>query len=240
MTATTTGPAAPAAGRPLAASPADAVAPPAHAAPSRAWAATSLLAGLAGIVSIQASMALSVNWVEVAGDPEAIVADLADRLPTLLVFHTATALCTVLLLVAAGGFARRLRAGTPTGSLLPSVASGGLLLTAAAALLGGGLNTQFMFALGTPELVTSSGAFYSDWVATVPWLWLGAGVSALAVAAAGLRHRAVPRWIAVVSLLLGGLTVLTGVSPFQYLAGLVAPVWLTVVALGFLVGNRRR
>ncbi|KGM14666.1 membrane protein, partial [Actinotalea fermentans ATCC 43279 = JCM 9966 = DSM 3133] len=208
--------------------------------PSRAWAATALLAGLTGIVSIQASMALSVNWTEVAGDPDAIVADLAERVPTLLVFHTATALCTVLLLVAAAGFGRRLRAGTPAGSLLPAVASGGLLLTSAAALLGGGLDTQFMFALGTPELVNTSGSFYSDWVATIPWLWLGAGVSALAVAVAGLRHRAVPRWIAVVSLLLGGLTVLTGVSPFQYLAGMVAPVWLVVVALGFLLGDRRR
>ena len=43
-----------------------------------------------------------------------------------------------------------------------------------------------------------------------------------------------------VSLLLGGLTVLTGVSPFQYLAGMIGPVWLTVAALGFLLGDRRR
>ncbi len=239
MTATTAGQAAPTvAGTPV---PDPATARGVgHASASRAWAGTSLLAGLAGIVSIQASAALSVNWVEVAGDPEAIVADLAERVPTLLAFHTATALCTVLLLVAAAGLTRRLRTGTPAGSLLPTVAGSGLLLTAAAALLGGGLDTQFMFALDTPELVASSGSFYSDWVATIPWLWVGAGVSALAVAVAGLRHRAVPRWIAVVSLLLGALTVLTGVSPFQYLAGMVGPVWLTVVAAGFLLGDRRR
>lgn len=240
MTATTAGRAAPTAAGTTVPVPAADGAGLGHAAPSRAWAGTSLLAGLAGIVSIQASMALSVNWVEVAGDPDAIVADLAERVPTLLVFHTATALCMVLLLVAAAGLTRRLRAGTPVGSLLPTVAGSGLLLTAVAALLGGGLDTQFMFALGTPELVASSGSFYSDWVATIPWLWVGAGVSALAVAAAGLRHRAVPRWIAVVSLLLGGLTVLTGVSPFQYLAGMTGPVWLTVVAAGFLLGDRRR
>ncbi|HMO10352.1 MAG TPA: hypothetical protein PKB06_02330 [Actinotalea sp.] len=210
------------------------------AARSRAWASTAALAGIAGIVSVQASMALSVNWAAVAGDPEAIVADLAGRLPTLIVFHTATALAMVLLLIAGPGLARRVRSGTPDGSLLPAVTAGGMLLTAVAALLGGGLNTQFMFALGSPDLVASSGSFYSDWVATIPWLWVGAGVSALAVAVAGLRHRALPRWIAVVSLLLGGLTVLTGVSPFQYLAGMIGPVWLTVAALGFLLGDRRR
>ena len=87
--------------------------------------------------------------------------------------------------------------------------------------------------------VPESVAFYTDWVATIPWLWLGAGGSALAVAAAGLGHGAVPRWIATLSLAFGLLTVLAGASPFQYLTGFIAPVWLLVVSLGFALGDRR-
>lgn len=206
---------------------------------SRAWATAGVLAGLLGITSIQASGALSANWEETAGDADAIVADLADRVPTLLIFHTATALCMVLLLVFAAGLVRRLKVQAPADSLLPTVAGWGLVLVAVASLLGSGLDTQFVFALGEPQhLVTSSAAFYADWVATVPWLWVGAGVSAIAVAVAALRHAAAPRWIGFVSVVLGGLTLLLGLSPLQYMAGMVGPLWLTVVALGFAFGDR--
>lgn len=217
-------------------------APPATPVPStrRAWATTGVVAGLLGITSIQASGALSANWLETAGDPEAIVADLADRVPTLLLFHTSTVLCMVLVLVFAAGLVRRLKVQAPADSLLPTVAGWGLVLVSVAGLLGSGLDTQFIFALEEREhLVTSSGAFYADWIATVPWLWVGAGVSAMAVAVAALRHAAAPRWIGFVSVVLGGLTLLTGLSPLQYLAGMVGPVWLTVVALGFAFGDRR-
>lgn len=59
------------------------------------------------------------------------------------------------------------------------------------------------------------------------------------MAVASLRHGAAPRWIGVVSLLLGGLTLLVGISPLQYMAGFVGPLWLTVAALGFALGDRR-
>ena len=39
--------------------------------------------------------------------------------------------------------------------------------------------------------------------------------------------------------MLGALTALFGVSPLQYLAGFVGPIWLLVVALGFTFGDRR-
>ncbi len=206
----------------------------------RGWALTGVGAGIAGIVSVQASAALSVNWQETAGDAEAIVADYAGRTGTLILFHTATVLTALLVLVFAAGLARRLGVQAPAGSLLPSVASGGLLLVSAAALLGSGLDTQFMFGFADPgTIVPESGAFYTDWIATIPWLWVGAGLSAVAVAVAALRHGAAPRWIGAASAVLGGLILLAGLSPLQYMAGFVGPVWLVVVALGFALGDRR-
>lgn len=213
----------------------------AHGRPARrGWAAVGVAAGVLGVASVQLSTAMSADWAAIAGDADAIVASYADKTVLLLGFHTATALLVPLLLVFAAGLHRRMAQQAPAGSLLPGVAAGGLGLTAVAALLGSGLDTQFIFGFLEPDtLVASSGAFYTDWVATIPWLWLGAGIAAVALAVAALRHDAAPRWIGVVSAVLGGLTVLVGVSPLQYLAGLTAPVWLLVVALGFAFGDRR-
>lgn len=207
---------------------------------ARAWAWTGVAAGVLGITSIQASMALGSNWAEVAGDADAMVADLGTRTGTLLLFHTTTIVCALLVLVFAAGLKRRLDGQAPAGSLLPTVAGWGLVLTSVAGLLGSGLDTQFMFAVQDPSMmVAESGAFYGDWVATIPWLWVGAGLAGVSVGLAALRHGAAPRWIGVVGLALGGIALLAGVSPFQYLAGFVAPVWLLVTALGFALGDRR-
>lgn len=206
----------------------------------RAWALSGVAAGLLGIVSIGTSMSLSENSLQTAGDAEAMVADLATRIPQLLVFHLATAVTALLLVVFAAGLHRRLAVQAPAGSLAPAVAAWGLLLVSVAALLGSGLNTQFIFGLSSPEsLVTESAAFYSDWVATIPWLWVGAGLTGVTVAVAALRHGAAPRWIGMVGMVLGGLTLLAGISPFQYLAGFLGPVWLLVTATGFVLGDRR-
>lgn len=208
--------------------------------PSRAWAWTGAAAGVLGLVSVQASMTFGANWEETAGDADAIVADMAGRIGTQIVFHTATIVCALLVLVFAAGLKRRLDAQAPAGSLLPTVAGWGLVLVSVAGLLGSGLDTQFLFAFAEPELIVAeSGAFYVDWVATIPWLWVGAGVSGVALGVAALRHSAAPRWIGVVGVVLGGLTLLTGISPLQYMAGFVGPVWLVVTALGFALGDRR-
>ncbi len=212
----------------------------ARAATPRAWAWTGVAAGVLGLVSIQASMAFGAGWEETAGDPDAIVADLAGRGATQVVFHTATIACALLVLVFAAGLKRRLDAQAPAGSLLPTVAGWGLVLVSVAGLLGSGLDTQFMFGLAEPGMIVpESGAFYADWVATIPWLWVGAGVSGVALAVAALRHASAPRWIGVVGLVLGGLALVAGVSPLQYMAGFVGPLWLIVTALGFALGDRR-
>lgn len=205
----------------------------------RGWAAAGLVAALAGIGGIVASgMADGVYQPQLAGDADGIVAAMAEQVPQLLAFHLATMLAVVLLPVVAAGLHRRLRATTPQDSLLPVVAGAGLGLTAVAGLMGTALDTEFIFALAEPEVaVAETVVSYGHWVGTVAWLWVGAGLSAVAVAAAWLRYRAVPRWLGVVSLVLGGLTLLLGISPLQYMAGMVGPVWLLVASLGFLFGD---
>lgn len=172
---------------------------------------------------------------------ESITAHLAEHIPNLLVFHLTTVVSALLLLVFAAGLRRRLEAQAPAGSLLPGVASIGLLVVAGVQVLGSGLNTEFMFGLFDPELMVATDvSFYSHWVATIPWLWVTAGVSALAVGIAAVRHGAAARWLGAVSLVLGGLIVLVGVSPLQYLAGFVAPIWLLIATLAFALGERQR
>ena len=39
-------------------------------------------------------------------------------------------------------------------------------------------------------------------------------------------------------LLLGGLTLLLGISPLEYMAGVFGTLWLLVAAIGFSVGDR--
>ncbi|MFC0672978.1 hypothetical protein [Brachybacterium hainanense] len=206
----------------------------------RAWAWAGVAAGGLGIATIQASMLTSVNWELTAGDAEAMLADAAENQPAFLAFHLLAVLTMLVLPVFGAGLGRRLDAQSPAGSLHGPVAQAGILLTAVALLLGSGLDTQFALGLSEPDLfVPESAAFYTDWVATIPWLWVGVGLSALALAVSSLRHRSAPRWLGVVSLVLGLLVLLTGASPLQYLAGFIGPVWVLVVSLGFALGDRR-
>ena len=51
------------------------------------------------------------------------------------------------------------------------------------------------------------------------------------VAVAALRHGATSRWIGWVGAVLGGVTLLLGISPLQYMAGMTGPLWLLVTAV---------
>lgn len=206
------------------------------------WAWAGAAAGLAGVVGIQASMAMGAAYnEETAGDAVAITAEFAGQRTPMLVMHLTLMVTTVLLLVFAAGLQRRLRVALPEFSILPAVAAFGLLLTSAATLLGTGLDTELLFGLGEPgQMVPEVAVVASHWMGTIPWLWVGAGTSGLAVAVASLRHGAVPRWLGWTSVVLGGLTLLTGISPMQYLAGFVGPVWVLVAGIGFAVAARTR
>ncbi|MGY1845656.1 hypothetical protein [Modestobacter sp. SYSU DS0875] len=121
----------------------------------------------------------------------------------------------------AAGLERWLAPVLSAGSLLLRVAARGLLLVSVDLLLGCALDTEFVFVVSTEDAVVPENAVLSAVrVATVPWLWLGAGVTGVALAVAALRHGALrhgalPRRQGWVGLLLGGLTLLLGISPLR-------------------------
>lgn len=202
----------------------------------RGWVVAGLFAGMAGLVTIVASsLADGVYDKSIAGDSPAIVDKLAGQIPQILVMHTSAMISAVLLLIFAPGLRRFLAARVTPGSLLPDVAAGGLMLVAVTQLMGSALTTEFVFGLTDPEqVVPETVVFFGHWIGTVPWLWAGAGVSAMALGRAGREFGVVPTWLAWTSLALGALTTLLGISPLQYLGGMIGPLWLTLAALGLL------
>jgi hypothetical protein len=204
--------------------------------PGRGWVLAGLGAGVLGIVGAVASgMVDAVYDPDVPDDPSRVVDRLSEQVPQILVFHTATMLSCVLLVLFAVGLHRQLRGRTAPDSLVPGVAVAGLGLVAVAQLLGAGLTTEFAFALAEdPDLVLpASAAFFNHWIGTIPWLWGGAGLTGLALFRAA-RQGAYAPWLGWASLVLGGLSALFLVSPLQYMAGMTGPVWLVVASLGLL------
>jgi hypothetical protein len=203
---------------------------------SRRWQLAGLGAGVAGIGSIVgSSLSGAVYEDRIAGDAVAITDRLAEMTSQIMFFHTATMVSCALLVVFAAGLQRDLRQRLGSDSLLPQVASSGLLLTAVALLMGGALTTEFVFGVADPGLlVPETAAFFGHWIGTVPWLWGGAGLAGIAVAAAAFRHGSYARWVGWTSAILGGLAAFFLVSPLQYMAGMVGPLWLTIISIALL------
>lgn len=202
----------------------------------RGWVYAGVGAGLAGMAAlVGSSLTDAVYQQDIAGDPAAITDKLADQTASILVLHVGGMVSALLLLVFAAGLRRRLVEQLPDRSLLPQVAATGLLLVSVAQLMGTALTTEFVFGLQKPDdVVPEAAVFFGHWIGTVPWLWAGAGVAAIAVGIAGRKFGAVPGWLTWTSLTLGGITTLFGVSPLQYMAGITGTIWLTVAALGLL------
>lgn len=202
----------------------------------RGWVLAGIGAGVAGIVGVIASaMVDAVYDPDLAADAAGITERLSEQVPQILVFHTATMISCVLLVLFAVGLHRQLARLTGPDSLVPGVAAAGLGLVAVAQLIGAGLSTEFAFVLmEDPDLVLpESATFFNHWISTIPWLWGGAGLAGLAVARAA-RQGAYAAWLGWASLVLGGVTALFLISPLQYMAGMTGPVWLLVVAAGLL------
>jgi hypothetical protein len=208
--------------------------------PSRLWAVAGIGAALAGAATIALSSAVDVVYRDEFshGSVDGVAQALSDKTGVLFAFHSVTALGALLMVVFAAGLFRRLRA-TTTDSLAPVVALVGLAGTAVVSVLGSGLDTEFMMP-STSDSVTvddGSAAIYNHWIGTIPWLWTLVGLAGLAVFAVS-RSRGVPRWLGIVGLVLGGLTVVLGVSPLEYMSGVTGVLWLLVTAIGFAVGDR--
>lgn len=207
--------------------------------PPTRWALAGLLAGVSGVGAIASSLQVTAVYDEsLDGDTARISEKLADQVPQMLAFHVLAMVSAVLLVVFAAGLFRRLRATTAPDSVLPLVAFSGVLVTAIVLVIGTGLDTEFIFAAGHEDIAAPDNvAMYNHWIGTVPWCWgvLGlAGITLFGAARAG----GVPRWIGLVGLVGGGLTLLLGISPLQYMAGMTGPIGLVVIALGFLVGDK--
>lgn len=202
----------------------------------RGWVLSGVGAGVAGIVTVVASsFAGAVYEDDIAGDAVAITTRMAEQTTQILVFHTAAMVSALLLVIFAAGLRRRLADTTPDGSLLPQVAGSGLMLVSVALLMGSALTTEFVFGVQDASLlVPETAAMFGHWIGTVPWVWAGAGVAALAVGHAGRTQGAVSRWLTWTSLLLGASTTLLAISPLQYMAGMTGPLWLTITAFGLL------
>ena len=201
---------------------------------SRAWALTGVLAGVTGAVGIVASGFVGAVYDEsLAGDPDAIARAVLDDVPALLVFHTATLVSVVAMVVFGVGLFRRLAARTGPGSLAPAVAAAGLLGTALVGVLGTGLDTEFIFAgAGHEDMVDPHAVIsFNHWIGTVPWCWVLAGLSGTAVWVAS-------RAGAAEELAVWHVTLLLGITPLQYMAGMTGPLWLLVTAIGFTLGDR--
>jgi len=207
--------------------------------PSRLWAVAGIGAALAGAGTIVTSSAVDIVYRdEFLGTTDGAAAELSDKSPVLFAFHSITALGALLMIVFGAGMFRRLRATGPDG-LAPILALVGLAGTGVVSVLGSGLDTEFMMPGpdSEPGYADSSAAVYNHWIGTIPWLWTLVGLAGLAIFAAS-RSRAVPRWLGVVGLVLGGLTVLLGVSPLEYMSGVTGVLWLLVTAVGFTLGDR--
>jgi hypothetical protein len=207
---------------------------------SRLWALSGLAAGVLGIGTIVTSSMVDVVYRKDFQGTTAGVADaLHDKAGVMFAFHSITTLGALLMVVFAAGLFRRLRAGAGD-SLAPMVAFGGLLGTAVVSVLGAGLDTEMMVPLAAQDpgiIPDSTASFYNNWIGTIPWCWVLAGLAGLAVYVAG-RLRVVPAWIGRLGLVLGGLTALLGVSPLEYMAGATGALWLVGTSLGFLLGDR--
>jgi hypothetical protein len=204
------------------------------------WAVAGLAAGLSGVVAIVGSSLAGAVYEEgIAGDAVAITDRLSEMVPQILVFNTASMVSSLLLIVFGAGLHRQLAQRLGPESLLPRIASSGLMLVAVALLMGSGLTTEFVFGVGEPDqLVPETAAFFGHWIGTIPWLWGGVGLTALVVAVAALRHGAYARWIGWTSAVLGGLTTLFAIGPLQYMAGMVGPVWVVAMSAGLLLSRR--
>ncbi len=207
---------------------------------SRSWAFAGIGAALAGMGTVVTSGMVDVVYRDEFshGSVDGVAEALTDKTGVLFAFHSITTLGAVLMIVFGAGLFRRLRATMPD-SIAPVVALVGLAGTGVVSLLGAGLDTEFMIA-GLQDDMTvddSSAAMYNHWIGTIPWLWTLVGLAGLAIFAA-FRRGAAPRWLGLVGLVLGGLTLALGISPFEYMAGMTGVLWLLATAIGFTVGDK--
>lgn len=221
---------------------------PAHAAPAppappaplgrRAWARSGALAGVAGIVAIVASGAVTVTEDAMA-DNALVYAEIEGKALWVWAFQVATSAAALFLTVFGVGLRRRLDEQEPVGSLSSNLAMVGLLLAAGLCLVGGGISTQLFWALqaGADKVDPDAVAADFEVFATLGWVWAGVGLAAGVVAWAGISHDSVGRKLAWFSAVMAALIVVTQLVPFQYMAAVPGALWCLVAGISFSRGS---
>jgi hypothetical protein len=208
----------------------------AMAAPARrGWAWAGALAGLAGLVACLGFGTLDVPESALA-DNAVLLDEVAGSGAKVWAFQALTSAAALGLALFGAGLRRRLDEQEPVGSLVPIAALAGLLLAAGLALVGGGISTELFWNLQAasddlskvdPDTVAANLALYN----TMGWVWAGVGLSAGAVAWAGIKHESVGRKLAWFSGVMAALIALTQVVPLQYMAAIPAGLWCIVTGV---------
>ncbi|MFI2706914.1 hypothetical protein ACH5WX_05145, partial [Nocardioides sp. CER28] len=206
----------------------------------RSWSLAGIGAGLAGFGILATTTAVNgVYDKDLAGHPQEIADKIAGQTGAMFAFHSIAVVGALLLIVFGVGLFHRLRA-VAADSAAPLVALAGLVGTAVVVVMGSGLDTEFMMSLSQDDKSVDiyNAALYNHWIGTIPWVWVLAGLAGLATYVVS-RRGGVPRWIGRAGLVLGGLTVLLGISPLEYMAGLTGALLVLVTGIGFTVGDKQ-
>jgi hypothetical protein len=160
-------------------------------------------------------------------DPQAYARWVTDHQAVATISGFAAGYFCVLMLLFAAGLRQALRSGEPGESTYSSAAfAGGVTVAVAVALMGWvTLASTEAADKGNAAVVTTLG-FLSDF-GWIPWV-AGSAVLFLAAGLGGLRTAALPRPLAVVTVVLGVLCLL---GPTGIAAYLATPVWLIVTGI---------
>ena len=201
----------------------------------RGWAYAGLLGGIGSFLFFLGPASMLSPSTDSYADNADVLAELDGKAGWVWAFQTLGVGLAILLVIFGLGLRRRLAGQEPAGSLVPDLASVGLILMAIMTLVGTGISTEMFHALlhtdeVDPDTVSSQLAIYN----TMAWVWAGGILTTGALAVAGLRHGSVSRrfgrFAAVMTVLVG----LTQVLPFQYLAVLPMAIFLIVCGVSMV------
>lgn len=181
-----------------------------------------VIAGLAWFVTVGAGD-LWLRPPDSTGDPAVIEQVLLGREPAAWTSILASVYVAVAIVLFAAGAQRRLdRTAYGMAGL-----GGGVLLAVAMLLMQGLGKFALLSAAHHHDLVSIRTLGYVDAV-TWPFLSAGSGLFLLAIGFGSLRTQAMPRWLSIVSVVLGALALLgPGVLAFYF----VAPVWFLAAGI---------
>ena len=213
-------------------------APPAGPSGTSAWAWTGAAGGVTGLAGLMVTGNLYDSATGAVADNDDLAAAVAGSSSLVWGQQVVTALVAGCLLVFAAGLHRHLSRQEPVGSLVPAVAAAGVALTAAAVFLGGGMSTEFFWALTgdqpfDPDTIGAHVTIHN----TIAWLWGGLGLTAGAVAFGGWRRGSVGRVLAAFSAVMALLLLASQVLPVQYVAVVPGSIWLIVVGAGLALAG---